>query len=514
MNKNKIISAFLLALLIAFLAIRLILIGRIDLIPEETYYWEWSRHLALSYYDMSPMIAYLIAFTTLFGKLNSQFFVRLGGPLITLSLSVFVYLILKKVTGARITPLIWAVLLNFVPILNIGSILIVYGNLQILFFSLTVLFIVYLIITKNDFYWYLIGISTGLALLSKYTAGFLYLILFSFLVLSKNYRKYFLKKEPYIAFLISFLLFSPVIIWNYQNNFVSFRHLMTLSGHSGGIGIFLSNLILFLGSQAGIVSPFIYLFMLISIFAGLYMAFKENNDLYLSLSLAALIPFLYFIYQSTKTMVQPNWPVFLYFPAYILSFILIRRFYLSLDIPMAKKAVILYLAFSFAVGLSFSVIMFFEPYHPLVNISISKSPLRDILGWKKLGSLAGKELGKHKKDDLLLLARRFQTASELAYYTPGKPYVYSFNYYFRNNEYSIWNNFKNKKGRNFLYVIDTKYGKNIETRLCDNFKSCTLVKSITLRHKGQKVRTIKMYILKDFLYRDKYMFREFSSPEF
>ncbi len=33
----------------------------INLLSLDTYYyWEWSRHLALSYYDGSPMIAYFI----------------------------------------------------------------------------------------------------------------------------------------------------------------------------------------------------------------------------------------------------------------------------------------------------------------------------------------------------------------------------------------------------------------------------------------------------------------------
>ena len=178
MDKNKIISYSLFTALIILFIIRLVLITKIDLIPEETYYWQWSRHLSLSYYDMSPMVAYTIALTTFFGKLNSQFFVRLAAPLISLILSIYVYLALKKITNNNLLSLLWAVLLNTIPILNVGSILIVYGNLQMLFFSLTILLLIYLILTKKDFYWYLIGISTGLALLSKYTAVFIYPIVF------------------------------------------------------------------------------------------------------------------------------------------------------------------------------------------------------------------------------------------------------------------------------------------------------------------------------------------------
>ena len=519
MNKNKIAAySFFFVLLILFV-VRLILITKIDLIPEETYYWQWSRHLSFSYYDMSPMIAYTIALTTLFGKLNSQFFVRLAAPVISLSLSFFVFAALKKITGKSLYSLIWAVLLNAIPIFNVGSVLIVYGNLQMLFFSLTVLLLVYLVITEKNYYWYLIGISTGFALLSKYTAVFIYLIVFIFLLLSKKHRKYFLRKEPYLAFLISAVMFAPVIVWNYSNDFVSFRHLLTLSGGYENFSIFLSNFFLFIISQAGIISPFLFIIIMYAAFAGLYLGLKEKNDVYTILATASLVPFLYFVYQCTKTTVQPNWPVFLYFPAFLLAFLLSLRLYAALTSGGIKKAMLYFYGLSFLTGLVFSLIIFIAPYYtvfrPFINIKISKSPLRDMLGWKEMGAEVSKILKKHEKDRLLIASRRFQTASELAYYVEGKPQTYSFNYFIRDNEYSLWNDFKNKKGRNFLYVINTKYGGKLEKSLCRNFSSCSYVKKISIKSKyGQNIRTIKIYILKDFLYKNKFMFKKFSSKEF
>ena len=519
MDRNKIIKYALFSALLIFFIIRLILIAKIDLIPEEAYYWQWSRHLSLSYYDMSPMIAYTIALTTFFGRADSQFFIRLAAPVISLLLSLFAYILLKKITGKTFLSLAWAVLLNAIPILNVGSILIVYGNLQMLFFSLTVLLLIFFIISGKNYYWYLIGISTGLAFLSKYTAVFIYLIVFVFLALSAQYRKYFLKKEPYIAFLLSAIIFSPVIIWNYLNDFVSFRHLLTLSGKYADFNAFLSNFSLFLGSQAGIISPLLFIIIIVSAFAGLYLGLKEKNDVYTALSLSALIPFLYFIYQCAKTTVQPNWPVFLYFPAFLLSLIMALRLYSNFESVKIKKIMVYIYGFSFLVGASFSLIIFIEPYYPLmnpvINIKISKSPFRDMLGWKKMGKDISRILAAHKKDRLLIAARRFQTASELAYYVKGKPQTYSFNYFIRSNEYSLWNDFKNKKGRNFLYVINVKYGNRLEKSLCRNFSSCSFIKKIDIKTPyGEHIRTLKIYILRDFLYKDKFMFEKFASKEF
>ncbi|HEX6966986.1 MAG TPA: hypothetical protein VF166_14435, partial [Gemmatimonadaceae bacterium] len=45
---------------VAATAVRLVLAARIPLVPDETYYWEWSRHLAAGYFDHPPAIALFI----------------------------------------------------------------------------------------------------------------------------------------------------------------------------------------------------------------------------------------------------------------------------------------------------------------------------------------------------------------------------------------------------------------------------------------------------------------------
>ena len=45
-----------------------ITVCHLPLHPDEAYYWHWSRHLELSYFDGPPLIAYLIKlFVSLFG---------------------------------------------------------------------------------------------------------------------------------------------------------------------------------------------------------------------------------------------------------------------------------------------------------------------------------------------------------------------------------------------------------------------------------------------------------------
>jgi dolichol-phosphate mannosyltransferase len=51
---------FALYLIAYAFALRLVYLGSAELMPEEAYYWNYSRHLDLSYLDHPPMVAWLI----------------------------------------------------------------------------------------------------------------------------------------------------------------------------------------------------------------------------------------------------------------------------------------------------------------------------------------------------------------------------------------------------------------------------------------------------------------------
>ena len=69
------------------------------MVEDETYYWQWSRHLAMSFYDQGPGIAFLIrAGTTLFG--DTPLGVRIGP--ILLGCAAPVTILTPSVTVRRI----------------------------------------------------------------------------------------------------------------------------------------------------------------------------------------------------------------------------------------------------------------------------------------------------------------------------------------------------------------------------------------------------------------------------
>src|SRR5471030_932777 len=68
--------------LLGLTVFRLWYITRIGLVPDEAYYWLWSKHLAASYRDKGPGVAWTIALGTwLFG--DTPFGVRFFAVLLS-----------------------------------------------------------------------------------------------------------------------------------------------------------------------------------------------------------------------------------------------------------------------------------------------------------------------------------------------------------------------------------------------------------------------------------------------
>ena len=65
---------FAMYLVAAAFLLRLIYIGQVELLPEDSYYWNYARHLDIGYLDHPPMVAWLIWLgTAVFGDRNSVY---------------------------------------------------------------------------------------------------------------------------------------------------------------------------------------------------------------------------------------------------------------------------------------------------------------------------------------------------------------------------------------------------------------------------------------------------------
>ena len=200
--------------------LRVVYAAHVELLPEETYYWNYARHLDIGYLDHPPMVAWLIKVgTTLFG--NSQFGVRFGALCCGVATAAFVYRLTLNVFGG-ISASMALIFSQVLPFFFLSGLLMTPDAPLTAAWAATLYFLERALVAGRSRAWLWAGASLGLGLLSKYTIGMLAVAALSFVVLDPPSRHWLRRWEPYVAALTAAVVFSPVIVWNAQHEWASF----------------------------------------------------------------------------------------------------------------------------------------------------------------------------------------------------------------------------------------------------------------------------------------------------
>ncbi len=194
--------------------------------PDSYYYWDWSRHLDLSYFDGPPMIAYWIKAATL---LFNDTLLGLATPVI-LSAGLSTWILYKTArtflnkSDSQEAILFWL----FSPLTTLDLLTqTTYDNPETLFWICALYYCMRFIQNRAVQYLYFIGISIGLLLISKYTGTILVLGLLVFLATTPTYRYLLKHKHFYAAIGLGLLITSPVILWGSEHHWISFVYQLT-----------------------------------------------------------------------------------------------------------------------------------------------------------------------------------------------------------------------------------------------------------------------------------------------
>jgi len=289
--------------------IRFALAGTIELLPEEAYYWTYSKHPALGYFDHPPMVAWIIAVgTTLFG--DTQLGVRFGTFLMWVASSWLLFLTGKIWFGRRAA--LAATLLFALAPLYVGTGLIVTPDAPVLFFWLaTLYFISRALHTGRSRYWLWSGVTFGGALLSKYYALLLAPSLLLFLLLSSTHRRWLRRSPPWLALLIAVAVFSPVILWNSQHAWASFVFQSTRT--VGPQEHTAQDALMFWVVQLLILGPLLFVLFVCAATRGVKRGWWRHDDRWNFVASFSLPLFFLFAAASFRTEIHVSWtaPAFL-----------------------------------------------------------------------------------------------------------------------------------------------------------------------------------------------------------
>jgi len=257
-------TTVLILILAVILVIRISFIGVMGLMPQDAYYFFYSEHPALSYYDHPPAVAFLLwSFTALLGK--KVFVIKLAASFVTL-LTLFSFYKLSRYFLDADGVVKANVLLFSTTMISILSLVVTPDVPLMLFWTLSLITLYFAIFQNKKVYWLWSGILMGLAFDSKYTALFLPFGVFLFLLLTPSYRKMLLSPWLYACMLLFIATISPVVIWNVQHDFASFRfQSVSRAGEMNDIHISLKNFFGVIGHQAFLLIPVLFFSMLLGI---------------------------------------------------------------------------------------------------------------------------------------------------------------------------------------------------------------------------------------------------------
>ena len=215
-----------LVLIAATTIVRVLAVSLVGLGNGEAYYFSCARTPMLSYVDHPPLAIWLgtLCFR-LFGAPAALGF-RLPFLLMFAGSTWLIFLIGKRLFGARAG--FWAaVALNLSAVFSLSTACFFQPDgPMVLFWLAAVLCLTHIFFPPQPrhpvLWWLAAGAMLGLGMLCKYPMVFLAIGVLAFLLTQKEHRWWLIHPGPYLAAVIAAAVFSPVLVWNAQHEWISF----------------------------------------------------------------------------------------------------------------------------------------------------------------------------------------------------------------------------------------------------------------------------------------------------
>lgn len=509
-------------IILATTAVRLFFIStsQLSLVQDEAQYWDWTRHLQLSYYSKGPLIAWVIElWTTVFG--DTEFGVRFGAMFNSMLVQGILY---GGIAGIMRLPSLglWTLIVaNTMPLFLVTGVLMTTDNPMLLCW-VTALVCLYRIGLPNAKMWHYVLFTVCIAagILAKYMM--LAIPAIALFYLWGLHRTRLLPqgvwKKVGISLAVGIILgFTPILLWNSFNDFVGFRHVAGLAGVASAKGveslpfIRFDRVLPYFSSQVGLVAPWWFFFLMLgawhsvkawrfTIFPSRY---QENivdsaddirRDLLFS---AAFVPlWCFFLLWSFHTQIYPNWSAMSYAAGMVLCASAVERFP-----EQAKNAVqaakrIRWRRIWVACGVLIFALMYAQNILPL---PAKINPTARLKGWEDLGhKLASIEGELNNPNGVFYFSRSYDVTAELAFYAPNQPQAYCLPYGRRMCQYDLWSGPQEKIGWDAVYV---QHAGGISDKTRDFFAKAFAehrVVEYTSTHRGGDARRFTLVILKNY----------------
>ncbi len=417
---------------------RAIYAGSFLLTPDETNYWQWSRYLAWGYHDQTPMIAWAIRFFTSFCG-HTELAVRLPSIVSMAVASIYLVLMANHWYSGRVA---WqtALLSQSVFIFNAGALLATADGLQGAAWAAAAYHTARAFENHERRHWAAGGLWFGFGILSKYTMVLFLPFVFLFGLTWPLGRSRLATFRPYAGCLLGLVMFSPVVAWNAANNWNSFRHVAYLGGANEGFALHWKYLAEYIGSQVGLLTPMVF-GIICAAWIHVIRHFRTSDKWINHFLLFTSLPMVAgFAVLSLHTRVYGNWPCAGYLTACVLAAGLWsqarpRRNDKASNILSSRTW-----RWTLASAYLLTLLVLVHVQKPILPIPPTEDrTLNELQGWDLLGDkVAAIRKSMPGPGGGFIFGMRYQVASELAFYVPGKPFTVCINRWNRPNVYDYW----------------------------------------------------------------------------
>ncbi len=211
----------------------------LELGNDEVYYYTYALFPDLSHFDHPPMIGWAMQLFSLNLRFDNELALRFSS-VVFMTINTFLIFQMGKILRSERSGWFAALLYTSSIYAFIITGVFILPDAPQSFFWMLSLWLMLLAVKEGQnegqlrLLFPLIGLSIGLAMISKYTSVFLW---FGFGLYILLFRRHWLSKPSlYLSILISALCLTPVLLWNIQNNFISFSfHGQRVNIFEGGI---------------------------------------------------------------------------------------------------------------------------------------------------------------------------------------------------------------------------------------------------------------------------------------
>ncbi|MEM7698976.1 MAG: hypothetical protein AAF236_11275, partial [Verrucomicrobiota bacterium] len=244
----------------------------------------------------------------------------------------------------------------------------------------------------------------------------------------------------------SYLALIPPLVWNARNEWITFthtkHHFETKTGEGSIILERLEDTGSFVGSQIGLLSPFIGIALLWLGFVVLWRLRRSSREVWF-LTVFGSIPVLAIFLLSLRQVVQPNWAAVFYFAAMILTAAWYSGSFATKTPPQIFRSPFVF-RIAIATALAITAYFYFSPiiFAALGQDGHRADPNRRLIGYPRMvdGFQEIREQQPEWEDCFVVVAGHRDMASTTAFLAPDQPMVYHLSTLgYVNSQYDLWN---------------------------------------------------------------------------